>query len=274
MENFNFNRDFFEGCAALGERDGAALAWALLRYGYAGEEPKGLKPAAKAAFSFARGRIDAMVSGSGGGMPGRPRKARTPGGGVPREGGNAASRGVPAETPETAGGGVPGEIPETPSRGVSAENQKTPSGGVSGETEPGNGETPAGEKEKEKEKKKEIASAISKEAPAPSADPAGFEPPSEGEVRDYFGANCLRGDPAEFIDHFGAQGWVRSNGQPVADWRAQARLWSRRQVEFDASKPADLRQPERPLPVAENARDYEAELAAVDAEIAAMRGKR
>ena len=238
MENFNFNRDFFEGCAALGERDGAALAWALLRYGYAGEEPKGLKPAAKAAFSFARGRIDAMVSGSGGGMPGRPRKQRT------------AGRGVPPENPET------------------------PSGGVSGETEPGNGETPAGQKEKEKEKKKEIASAISKEAPAPSADPAGFEPPSEGEVRAYFGANCLRGDPAEFIDHFGAQGWVRSNGQPIADWRAQARLWSRRQVEFDQSKPVDLRQPERPLPVAENARDYEAELAAVEAEIAAMGARR
>lgn len=250
MENFNFNRDFFEGCMALGERDGAALAWALLRYGYAGEEPKGLKPAARAAFSFARGRIDAMVSGSGGGMPGRPRKQRT------------------------AGRGVPLENPETPSRGVSAENPETPSGVVSDESAHGKGETPAGEKEKEKEKKKEIASAISKEAPAPSADPAGFEPPSEGEVRAYFGANCLRGDPAEFIDHFGAQGWVRSNGQSIADWRAQARLWSRRQVEFDQSKPVDLRQPERPLPVAENARDYEAELAAVEAEIAAMGARR
>lgn len=262
MENFNFNRDFFEGCMALGERDGAALAWALLRYGYAGEEPKGLKPAARAAFSFARGRIDAMVSGSGGGMPGRPRRAKTHGGGVSRGNG------------ETAGCGVPPENPETPSGGVSAETAKTPSGGVSGKRGAGNGETPAGEKEKEKEKKKEIASAISKEAPAPSADPAEFEPPSLDEVRAYFGANCLRGDPAEFIDHFGAQGWVRSNGQPVADWRAQARLWSRKQVEFDASKPVDLRQPERPLPVAENARDYEAELAAVEAEIAAMGARR
>ena len=38
MDNFNFNRDFFEGCAALGDKDGAALAWALIRYGYTGEE--------------------------------------------------------------------------------------------------------------------------------------------------------------------------------------------------------------------------------------------
>ena len=80
----------------------------------------------------------------------------------------------------------------------------------------------------------------------------------------YFAANCLRGDPVEFFDHFEAQGWVRSNGQPVADWRAAARQWSRKQVEFDAGKPADLRQPERPLPKAVNAVDWEAELAKLE----------
>jgi hypothetical protein len=66
MNNFNFNRDFYEGCRALGDREGAALAWAMLRYGYDGTEPK-LKPATMAAFTFARGRIDAMVNGSLGG---------------------------------------------------------------------------------------------------------------------------------------------------------------------------------------------------------------
>lgn len=67
MNNFNFNRDFYEGCRALGDREGMALAWAMLRYGYEGAEPK-LKPTTMAAFTFARGRIDAMVNGSLGGQ--------------------------------------------------------------------------------------------------------------------------------------------------------------------------------------------------------------
>ena len=66
MNNFNFNRDFYEGCRTLGDREGMALAWAMLRYGYEGVEPK-LKPTTMAAFTFARGRIDAMVNGSLGG---------------------------------------------------------------------------------------------------------------------------------------------------------------------------------------------------------------
>lgn len=67
MNNFNFNRDFYEGCRTLGDREGMALAWAMLRYGYEGVEPK-LKPTTMAAFTFARGRIDAMVNGSLGGQ--------------------------------------------------------------------------------------------------------------------------------------------------------------------------------------------------------------
>lgn len=54
MNNFNFNRDFYEGCRALGDREGMALAWAMLRYGYEGCVPK-LKPTTMAAFTFARG---------------------------------------------------------------------------------------------------------------------------------------------------------------------------------------------------------------------------
>lgn len=81
MNNFNFNRDFYEGCRALGDREGMALAWAMLRYGYEGVEPK-LKPTTMAAFTFARGRIDAMVNGSLGG------KAR-----ASKTGGSAATKG-------------------------------------------------------------------------------------------------------------------------------------------------------------------------------------
>ena len=207
MDNFNFNRDFFEGCAALGDKDGAALAWALIRYGYTGEEPEGLKPALTAALNFARGRVDAMRQGAKGGA----KRNRT----------------------------KPQRKADTPSL------------------------DPSLQKEKEKEKE-EIASAISCAPEFPEAYPSAPEPPEIGEVRDYFGANCLRGNPEEFFDHFESQGWVRSNGQPIADWRAQARMWSRRQVEFDQSKPADLRQPEKPLPKAQNAIDWEAELAKLE----------
>ena len=66
MDDFNFNRDFFEGCAALGDKDGAALAWALIRYGYTGESG-GPETRLTAAFNFARGRVEAMRNGAQGG---------------------------------------------------------------------------------------------------------------------------------------------------------------------------------------------------------------
>lgn len=219
MENFNFNRDFFEGCAALGDKDGAALAWALIRYGYEGTEPDGLKPTLVAAFNFARGRVDAMRHGAKGGAKR-----------------NRAKPQRKADTPSLDPSLPPSDDPSL---------------------------DPSLQKEKEKEKE-EIASAISCAPEFPEAYPSAPEPPEIGEVRDYFGANCLRGNPEEFFDHFESQGWVRSNGQPIADWRAQARMWSRKQVEFDQSKPADLRQPEKPLPKAENAVDWEAELARLE----------
>ena len=66
----------------------------------------------------------------------------------------------------------------------------------------------------------------------------GFEPPDPDGVAAYFGANCLKGDPGAFYDYFAAQGWVRANGMPVEDWRALARSWSRKQVEYDAERAA------------------------------------
>ena len=225
MDNFNFNRDFFEGCAALGDRDGAALAWALLKYGYSGEEPNGLKPTLSAAFNFARGRVDAMRKGAQGGKARKTVK-------VPKNAKRASE--APSQDPS-----------EAPSQ------------------------DPSEQKEKEKEKEKEIASAISCAPEFPEAYPS-FpdvpEPPTLDEARAYFGASCLKGDPSEFHDHFEAQGWVRSNGQPIADWKAQARQWSRKQAEFDQAKPADLRSPDKPMPKAENAVDWEAELARLEAD--------
>ena len=68
---------------------------------------------------------------------------------------------------------------------------------------------------------------------APAA-PEGFEPPTAEEVAGYFGANCLSGDPQAFFDFYASQGWVKSNGMPIADWRPQARQWHRKQRELDA----------------------------------------
>lgn len=96
----------------------------------------------------------------------------------------------------------------------------------------------------------------------------GFEPPTVEEARTYFAASALKGDPAEFVDHFDAQGWIRGNGRPVEDWRALARMWSRNQVEFDAEKP----QVQAPPPKPTDDWDDPAELARLEAEFAAEYG--
>ncbi len=187
MNNFNFNRDFYEGCRALGDREGMALAWAMLRYGYEGVEPK-LKPTTMAAFTFARGRIDAMVNGSLGGQA----RAAKAGGIATTQGGSQGG---------SQGGGRPS------GRGGS----------------------------RQKEKEKEIA--LAGYSAARQA-PDDFEPPSAEDVEAYFAANCLRGDPRQFFDHYAAQGWTLPSGLPVTDVWALARNWSRKQVGFDADRKA------------------------------------
>lgn len=185
MNNYNFNRDFYEGCRALGDKEGMALAWAMLRYGYEGIEPK-LKPATMAAFTFARGRIDAMVNGSLGGLK------------------RAANTG-------SQGGS------QTNAQGGSRQARQ------------------GGSQQKEKEKEKEITLAGYSEA---RHAPDDFDPPSMEDVEAYFAANCLRGDPRQFLDHYAAQGWTLPSGLPVTDVWALARNWSRKQVGFDADRKA------------------------------------
>ena len=199
MENFNFNRDFYEGCKSLGEKDAAALAWALLAYGYEGVEPN-LKPALKAAFSFARGRVDAMVKGS--------------------QGGKKRTRSASAS--------------KAPSHGASQGGNQDPRQ----DTSQGGSQDPRQQKEKEKEKESKHTSVCLPESAAPSATPygedEGFEAPSLEAVRAYFGANCLLGDPEAFWSHYASQGWEKGNGCRVSDWRALALSWARRQRRMDA----------------------------------------
>ena len=197
MNNYNFNRDFYEGCRALGDKEGMALAWAMLRYGYEGIEPK-LKPTTMAAFTFARGRIDAMVNGSLGGLS------------------RAANKGSQGGSQANAQGG----------------SRQASQGGSQGGSQ---ANAQGGSQQKEKEKEKEITLAGYSEA---RQTPDDFEPPSMEDVEAYFAANCLRGDPRQFFDHYAAQGWTLPSGLPVTDVWALARNWSRKQVGFDADRKA------------------------------------
>lgn len=71
---------------------------------------------------------------------------------------------------------------------------------------------------------------------------AGMGTPSLEEVKSYFSANCLRGDPELFWATYEAKGWVDGSGMPIINWTAQALRWSRRQVGMDADKPPDSRE--------------------------------
>ena len=86
---------------------------------------------------------------------------------------------------------------------------------------------PDRERERDRDREEEMMGAY--DAPPASA-------PSLEEVRAYFGANCLRGDPDAFFDHYEAQGWLRTNGRKVDSWTAAARQWGRKQVAIDAEK--------------------------------------
>ena len=66
----------------------------------------------------------------------------------------------------------------------------------------------------------------------------GPEPPTREEVRDYFGANCLKGDPDAFFDFYESQGWLKSNGLPISSWTSQANQWHRRQAQIDSERAA------------------------------------
>ena len=99
----------------------------------------------------------------------------------------------------------------------------------------------------------------------------GFEPPDAEEVRAYFAANCLTGDPDAFWAYYDGQGWVKSNGQPVVRWTSEALSWSMKQRGFDAAKPERQRAAEEQAaslapPVNRRRLDPDAELAEAEAE--------
>ena len=98
------------------------------------------------------------------------------------------------------------------------------------------------EEEVEVDKKKRVDGEETQRAPISaqsSVNPDNqIDPPTLDEVRGYFGANCLRGDPDAFFDFYESQGWRKSNGLPIASWTSQAKQWHRKQTAIDAERSA------------------------------------
>lgn len=193
MENFNFNRDFYEACRALGERDGGRLAFALLRYGYEGAEPEKLPAALSAAFTLAKGRVDAMVSGSRGGR-----------------------RGVAARTAAAA---------QDPTQDPTQDPRQDPrQGGSRGGSRP---PTQDPRQQKEKEIKEEDPNGSSKKAPrftAPTAEEVGAYAERYAAARGWGSPEAIGFDPERFVDFYASKGW-KVGSSPMKDWKASVRGW-------------------------------------------------
>lgn len=54
-----------------------------------------------------------------------------------------------------------------------------------------------------------------------------FSPPSPEDIREYCREKNITVDADRFIDYYSAQGWKLSNGNPMKDWKAAVRNWSR-----------------------------------------------
>lgn len=101
-------------------------------------------------------------------------------------------------------------------------------------------------------------------SPSPSFNPypqegvqGGMEPPTLEDVRTYFAANCLRGDPDLFWANYDAKGWLDGNGFAISKWTSQALKWSRMQVERDAKTPERDRAPTAPKQMTDAEMDAE-----------------
>ncbi len=55
----------------------------------------------------------------------------------------------------------------------------------------------------------------------------GFHPPTLAEVEDYVSERGGKIDAKRFHDFYTANGWKKSGGDPILDWRAVVRAWER-----------------------------------------------
>ena len=59
-----------------------------------------------------------------------------------------------------------------------------------------------------------------------------FTPPTYEEVISYCYTHNLRIDTRTFFEYYQSQGWCKSKGQKVKDWKACARAWASREAEY------------------------------------------
>ena len=62
----------------------------------------------------------------------------------------------------------------------------------------------------------------------------GFVPPSLPQVKEFVFQEGLRFLPEDFVDYYNANGWMIGK-QPIQDWKAVARRWSRKEKTYDDS---------------------------------------
>ncbi len=206
MEKFNFNRDFFEACEALGEEDGKDMAWAILNYVYHGEEPK-LEGPLMAVFLMGKGRFDAAVDGYNSAKKGKT-TSKTPAE-PPYQGGTEGATQPPYQ------GGTEGATQPPYQGGTEGATQPPYQGGTEEKPEP-----PCQENKKEYKSKEALPNGSAKKARSR------FRPPSPAEVREYARSNGLNLDPDRFCDYYAANGWKVGRSE-MRDWKATARNWSR-----------------------------------------------
>ena len=63
-----------------------------------------------------------------------------------------------------------------------------------------------------------------------------FTPPTHEEVISYCYTHNLRIDTRTFFDYYESQGWCKSKGQKVKDWKALVRAWASREADYPRAK--------------------------------------
>ena len=218
-----------DGALAMPDRaQGDALIAAAVRFLRSGEEPEGLDGYALASWLMVRPALENSRARALAGRSGSPR-------------GSASGR------PRAEAGSGPGSEAgsKTDSKAVSkTDNEPGSKTANKPENKTGNkpgskaASKPAGKTDSKRGNDQDSSSSSYSQITEEGVQGEG-EPPSADEVRGFFAANCLRGDPDDFWLHFESQGWVTGSGRPIANWRARALKWSRDQVSRDAERAAE-----------------------------------
>ncbi len=205
----------------LGEEDKRAYYTALVEYLYYGIEPE-LSGPAKAVFIAIKPTLDNSIARSRAGRSGGSKRAsKTEANAKQARKQNGSKREANGEANENQNAENRGSYQDSPSPYSSQPSTHQVSGGCCYDGEGVQGE--------------------------------GFAPPTLDEVRGYFAANCLMGDPDAFFATYDSQGWVKGNGMPVRSWTSLALKWGIEERTREASKPPD--QQKKPMPDAVNAPD-------------------